>query len=80
MDITTFLISVYCLIDDWLMDRRLRARGPQPTLKDAEVLIIEVVGEYLGVDTDSGLYHYFRRHFGTWFPLKSQLNHVQAFS
>jgi len=68
MDITTFLISVYCLIDDWLGDRRLRTRGPQPRLKDAEVLTIEVVGEYLGIDTDSGLYRYFRRHFGDWFP------------
>jgi hypothetical protein len=68
MDITTFLISVYCLIDDWLGDQRLRARGPQPTLSDAAVLTIEVVGEYLGIDTDSGLYGHFRRHFGAWFP------------
>ena len=68
MDITTFLISVYCLIDDWLGDHRLRARGPQPTLRDAEVLTIEVVGEYLGIDSDSGLYYFFCRHFGDWFP------------
>jgi hypothetical protein len=68
MDITTFLIRVYCLIDDWLGDRRLRARGPQPRLSDAEVLTIEVVGEFLGIDTDSGLCRYFRRHFGDWFP------------
>ena len=68
MDITTFLISVYCMIDDWMGDRRLRARGPQPRLSDAEVLTIEVVGEFLGIDTDSGLYRYFRRHFGEWFP------------
>ena len=68
MDITTFLIRVYCLIDDWLGDRRLRRRGPQPRLSDAEVLTIEVVGEFLGIDTDSGLYRFFRRHFGDWFP------------
>jgi hypothetical protein len=36
MDITTFLIRVYCLIDDWLGDRRLRAHGLQPRLSDAE--------------------------------------------
>jgi hypothetical protein len=68
MDITTFLISVYCLIDDCLGDRRLRARGPQPSLSDAEVLTIEIVGEFLGIDTDSGLYRHFRRHYSDWFP------------
>lgn len=68
MDITTFLVRVYCLVDDWLGDQRLRARGSQPKLSDAEVLTIEIVGEFLGIDTDSGLYRYFRRHFGDWFP------------
>jgi hypothetical protein len=38
MDATTLLITVYCLIDDWLAGRRLRQRGPQPTLADSEVL------------------------------------------
>jgi hypothetical protein len=48
MDITTFMIAVYCLIDDFLCGRRLRKRGPQPTLQDSEVLTIEVVGEFWG--------------------------------
>ena len=47
MDITTFMIAVYCLIEDDLVGRRLRKRGPQPTLRDSEVLTIEVVGEFL---------------------------------
>ena len=51
MDITTFMIAVYCLIDDALAGQRLRKRGPQPTLRDSEVLTIEVVGEFLGLDT-----------------------------
>ena len=37
MDIITFLISVYCLIDDSLAGQKLRRRGPQPTVSDAEV-------------------------------------------
>src|ERR671910_503577 len=37
-------------------------------LSDAEVLTIEVVGEFLGIDTDKGIYCYFRRHYGEWFP------------
>jgi len=68
MDIITFLISVYCLVDDSLKGQTLRRRGPQPTLSDAEVLTIEIVGEFLGIDTDAGLFRYFRRHFSGWFP------------
>jgi hypothetical protein len=70
MDLTTFLVTVFCLIDDWLAGQplRLRQRGPQPTLADSEVLTIECVGEFLGIDTDSGLYQYFRRHWADWFP------------
>jgi hypothetical protein len=41
MDATTLLITVYCLVDEWLAGRRLRQRGPQPILSDSEVLTIE---------------------------------------
>lgn len=68
MDFSTFLITVFCLVDDWLGDRKLRRRGFAPTLADSEVLTIEIAGEFLGIDTDSGLYRYFRRHYGDWFP------------
>lgn len=68
MDHITFLISVFCLVDDFLKDKRLRQRGPQPMLRDSEVVTMEIVGEFLGIDTDSGLFHYFRRHYGEWFP------------
>ncbi|HKC64021.1 MAG TPA: IS982 family transposase, partial [Pyrinomonadaceae bacterium] len=39
-----------------------------PLLSDAEVLTIEVVGEYLGMDQDKAIFTYFRRHFGHFFP------------
>jgi len=68
MDITTFMIAVYCLIEDFLADRRLRQRGPQPTLRDREVLTIEVVGEFLGIDTESNIFAHFCRHYSDWFP------------
>lgn len=74
MDITTYLVCVYCLIDDWLKGRRLRQRGPQPRLSDSEVLTIEGVGEFLGIDTDQGLYNFFRRLFGDWFPALRQID------
>ena len=68
MDLSTFIVSVFCLIDDRTEDRRLRARGPLPKLSDAEVLTIEVVGEFLGMDTDDAIFCYFREHYGEWFP------------
>jgi hypothetical protein len=65
---------VYCLIDDWLAGRRLRQRGPNPILADSEVLTIECVGEFLGIDTDTGLFEHFRRHWGDWFPGLGQIH------
>lgn len=74
MDITTFLISVFCLIDDWLKGRSIRQRGPKPRLADSEVLTMKVVGEFLGIDTDVGLYTFFRRYYGDWLPALRQVD------
>ena len=68
MDLSTFIVAAFCLIDDRLKGRCVRQRGPAPKLSDAEVLTIEVVGEFLGMDTDEAIFRYFRRHYGEWFP------------
>lgn len=69
MDLNTFIITIYCLIDDWLSEQPpYRRRGPQPTMSDAEILTIEVVGIWLGIATDKGVYLYFQRHYGDYFP------------
>jgi Transposase DDE domain len=72
MDLETFIVAVFCLVDDFVRDlchgRRLRQRGPAPILADSEVLAVEITGEFLGLDTDCGLHAYFRRHFGHLFP------------
>lgn len=68
MDVTTFIIAVFCLIDDFLAGKRLRKRGPRPTLRDSEVLTMEVVGEFLGIDTESGIFTHFYRYYSDWFP------------
>jgi Transposase DDE domain len=73
MDATTLLISVDCLIDEWLAGRRLRQRGPTPILSDSEVLTIECVGEFFGIDTDKGLYEHFCRYWSDWFPALSRV-------
>ncbi len=39
-----------------------------PKLSDAEVLTIEMVGEFLGLDTNKDIHLFFRRHYAEWFP------------
>lgn len=75
MDLSTFIITVYCLVDEWLATQpRLRQRGFAPALSDSEVLTIEVVGEFLGSDTDTGRYRYFRQHYRDWFPALARID------
>ena len=74
MDLSTFIVAVFCLIDDQLKEQRIRSRGPAPKLSDAEVLTIEVVGEFLGIDTDKAIYLFFRRHYREWFPALGEVH------
>jgi hypothetical protein len=76
VDLDTFIISVFCVVDDWLTtQKKLRQRGPNPDLADSEVLTMEIVGEFLGIDTERGLYAYFRRHYAAgWFPALSKIH------
>ena len=72
MSVEDFIITVYCLIDDelkkLLQDKKLRSRGFEPKLTDAEIITMEVVGEFLGKDTDTGVWRYFSQHWRKLFP------------
>lgn len=72
MDLDDRIIVVFCVVDEAipavLGERRLRQRGPQPTLADSEVVTMEVVGEYLGLEQDRALFAYFRQHYAHFFP------------
>lgn len=72
MSIEDFIITVYCLVDDELKKNveglRLRKRGFDPKLSDSEVITMDIVGEYLGKDTDTGIWRYFKEHWREWFP------------
>jgi hypothetical protein len=72
MSLENFIINVYCLIDEKLEkivgDKRLRERGFDPGLSDAEMITMEVVAEFLGIDTDKGAWEYFSNHWVAWFP------------
>jgi hypothetical protein len=72
MDLDDFIITVVCVVDEMipaaLNAQRLRQRGPAPRLTDSEVITMEVVGEYLGLEQDRALFAYFRRHYAHFFP------------
>lgn len=46
----------------------LRQRGPDPAMADSEVITIELVGEFLGLDRDSRLFWHFRQYHAGEFP------------
>lgn len=72
MSIEDFIISVYCLVDGEFKNnsswQNLRKRGFKPKLSDAEVITMEIVGEFLGKDKDTSIYRYFKTHWQAWFP------------
>jgi hypothetical protein len=75
MDLNTFIVTVYTLIDDWLQTQPpVRKRGPAPKLADSEVLTMEVIGDFLGYHEERKLFHYFRKHYGTWFPTLKEVH------
>lgn len=68
-----FIITAYCMIDDLLKEivnsqKRLRQRGPNPQLSDAEVIAMEIVGEFLNMDQDKSIHRYFKDHWSGLFP------------
>jgi hypothetical protein len=66
-----FIIYVYCLIVqyvDQVFPTRLRQAGYDPALSDEEALTLELVGEYLGMESDKERSRYFRYHSREWFP------------
>ncbi len=59
MPLEDFIIAIFCWIDDQFPlltgGHRLRQRGVNPKLTDSEVISMEVIGEFLGLDTDRGI-------------------------
>jgi hypothetical protein len=71
MTLEEFIIHTYCFVDDFLhysFPLCLRKRGEKPALSDAEILTMEIVGEYLGRGSDKAIWSYFREHWSHFFP------------
>ncbi|MGZ4991042.1 MAG: IS982 family transposase, partial [Methylobacter sp.] len=55
MSVEDFIIYVYCCVDELcrtIVNPPLRSRGFMPKLSDAEVITMEIVGEFTGKDHD----------------------------
>lgn len=75
MDLSTFIIGVFDICEDFFNQRGpIRGRGPAPKLSDSEVVTMEIVAEFLGIDTDKGIYTYFKRHYPHYFPKIRELH------
>lgn len=76
MDRDTFIITVYCLVDDEFKKlravSRVRHAGFTPELSDAEVITMEICGEYFKLHTDKDLFDYFAHHYHHFFPTLSE--------
>ena len=71
MTLEDLIITTYCFVDDYLKESNfthLRQRGEMPALSDAEVITMEVVGEYLGHGFDKTIWAYFKEHWRHFFP------------
>lgn len=71
MSIEEFIISVYLMIEELypiVVVEPLRTRGFAPALSDTEIITMQIIGEYLGLDTDKAIWMYFKNNYLDWFP------------
>jgi Transposase DDE domain len=81
-NIEEFIIAVFCCVDDLLKEitkeEPIQRKGFKPALADSEVLTMEIVAEYQGIDAEQAMWKYFRRHWLMLFPrLGSRSNFVR---
>jgi hypothetical protein len=72
MNLDDFIVHIFCETDNFMKKscppRRLRTRGPLPQLADSEVLSMEIVGEFLGLEKDKAIFDFFKRFYRHYFP------------
>ncbi|MEK5794930.1 IS982 family transposase, partial [Acinetobacter nosocomialis] len=71
MSIYEFIISAYLFIDSCyslIVTKPLRTRGFPPDLTDIKIITIQIVGEFLRLDSDKNIWKYFKHNYLDWFP------------
>ena len=76
------IITVFCSVDDLWQEinqgQKIRKRGFAPSLSDSEVIAMEIVGEFQGIETDKGIWSYFKGHWSNLFPkIKSRSTFIR---
>ncbi len=82
MDQELCLVWLYCVIEAALRSmvgtERLRTRGPEPELTDAEVLTLQIWGEMRGLASDAAIWRDAAAKLREWFPrLGAEWNFVR---
>ena len=74
MPLDECIMAVFCCRESLLQEVQRgypgRQRGFAPRLSDREVLTMETVGEFLGIDAEKQIWHYVRRHWLPWCPMR----------
>ena len=71
MSIHEFIISVYLILEELysiIVTQPLRSRGFAPALSDIEIITMQIVGEFLELDSDKNIWKYFKHNWLEWFP------------
>jgi hypothetical protein len=68
------LITVYCIVDDFLRQPRIRKLlirpGPKPKLTDAEVLTLAFFQEFTSIKDEDEYWQYIENNYSSYFPNK----------
>lgn len=71
-DLDTFLITVYCLVDDLcgedLDELRVSRPGPKPTVSDSELLTLMLLAQWQRGRSERGFLSYVRHNWQSFFP------------
>jgi hypothetical protein len=78
VDLDNLIITTFCVIDDVMKTlypgQRLRGRGPEPQVADSEVITMETVGEFMGLNKDKSIFIYFGKHYPHFFPKLKEIH------
>jgi len=72
LDLDTFLVTVYCIVDDWYKEQvapeRPTRRGPKPELSDSEVLCLAVLAQWQARRSERAFLRSAAQHWRAYFP------------
>ena len=72
LDLDTFLVTVYCVVDDLYQEliapERPNRPGPRPELSDSEVLCLSLLAQWQPRRSENAFVAYAIRHWRSYFP------------